>query len=129
MIGCIWLTVLNAPMANDDSLHELTLALRAFAAERDWDKFHTPKNLAMALMVEAAEIAEHFQWSDGAQPIDDGKRDAVAMEIGDTLLYLLRLADMLGIDPTAAARAKMKINADRYPVDKAFGRAVKYSEL
>ena len=116
-------------MANDDSLHELTLALRAFAAERDWDKFHTPKNLAMALMVEAAEIAEHFQWSDGTQPIDDGKRDAVAMEIGDTLLYLLRLADVLGIDPAAAARAKMTINADRYPVDKAFGRALKYSEL
>lgn len=114
-----------------DALEELTVALRKFSAERDWDKFHTPKNLAMALMVEAAEIAEHFQWTDArdAQELSAEKRQEVALEIGDTLIYLLRLADRLGIDMVAAARAKMEINATRYPVEKVFGRAVKYTEL
>ena len=114
-----------------DALDELTVALRKFSAERDWDKFHTPKNLAMALMVEAAEIAEHFQWTDASdvQELSAERRQAVALEIGDTLIYLLRLADRLGIDPFDAARMKMEINAARYPVDKVFGRAVKYSEL
>jgi len=114
-----------------DALEELTLALRQFAAERDWEQFHTPKNLAMALMIEAAEIAEHFQWTGagGTEDLADAKRQEVALEIGDTFLYLLRLADRLGIDIAAAARTKMEINAGRYPVEKAFGRAVKYTEL
>ena len=115
----------------NNPFEELTLALREFARERDWEKFHTPKNLAMSVMIEAAEIAEHFQWSDGsvAHEIPEKIRSEVAMEIGDTLLYLLRLADRLGIDPVAAARSKMEINAQRYPVEKAFGNALKYSEL
>jgi len=85
----------------NNPFEELTLALREFARERDWEKFHTPKNLAMSVMIEAAEIAEHFQWSDGsvAHEIPEKIRSEVAMEIGDTLLYLLRLADRLGIDP------------------------------
>ena len=114
-----------------NEIEDLTNALRRFAQERDWEKFHTPKNLAMALMVEAAEIAEHFQWSDAAQSeaLPAEKRQAVAMEIGDTFIYLLRLADRLGIDIVDSARAKMEINAARYPVEKVFGRAVKYSEL
>jgi dCTP diphosphatase len=114
-----------------DALEELTVTLRKFSAERDWDKFHTPKNLAMALMVEAAEIAEHFQWTDAsdAQELSAEKRHEVALEIGDTLIYLLRLADRLGIDMVEAAWAKMEINAARYPVEKVFGRAVKYTEL
>jgi len=114
-----------------DGLEELKLALRRFAAERNWEQFHTPKNLAMALMIEAAEIAEHFQWTGAAdaEALSADKRQAVAMEIGDTLLYLLRLADRLDIDMVAAARSKMEINAVRYPVEKAFGRAVKYTDL
>ena len=114
-----------------DALEELTLALRRFAAERDWEQFHTPKNLAMALMIEAAEIAEHFQWTGAgdAAALSEERRQAVALEIGDTFLYLLRLADRLGIDIAAAARTKMDINAARYPVEKVFGRAVKYTEL
>src|SRR5512140_1635213 len=114
-----------------NALEELTIALRKFSAERDWDKFHTPKNLAMALIVEAAEIAEHFQWTDAtdAQALSAEKRDEVALEIGDTLIYLLRLADRLGIDALEAARKKMEINAVRYPVEKVFGRAVKYTEI
>ena len=114
-----------------DALEELKAALRKFSAERDWDKFHTPKNLAMALMVEAGEIAEHFQWTDAsaADELSAAKRNEVALEIGDTFIYLLRLSDRLGIDMVAAARAKMEINADRYPVEKVFGRAVKYTDL
>ena len=113
------------------ALDDLTLALRKFAQERDWEKFHTPKNLAMALMVEAAEIAEHFQWTDTSSmaQLSAEKREAVAMEIADTFLYLLRLADTLGIDVIEAAWAKMAINAQRYPVDQSFGISLKYNEL
>ena len=114
-------------------IDELTLALREFARERDWEKFHTPKNLAIALMVEAAEIAEHFQWSGSGDPevdaLPEARREEIALEIADTLLYLLRLADVLGVDPVAAAVRKMKINEGRYPKDKAFARAVKHDKL
>ena len=114
-----------------DSIENLTTALRQFARERDWEQFHAPKNLAIALMVEAAEVAEHFQWStlaDDAQ-LTEERRQAVALELGDTLLYLVRLADVLGIDMIAAAAAKMRINAERYPVDKAFGKSTKHDRL
>lgn len=113
------------------ALDDLTLALRKFAQDRDWEKFHTPKNLAMALMVEAAEIAEHFQWIDAnaAAALTDEKRQAVALEIADTLLYLLRLADTLGIDVIKAAQAKMVINLQRYPVAQSLGNSLKYNEL
>lgn len=119
--------IVSAPA--NDSLAQLTEAVRTFAADRDWDQFHTPKNLAMAMMVEAAEVAEHFQWSEAGEEISPAKRDAVAMEIADVLLYLLRLADRLHIDPIVAARDKMRINAERYPADKAFGKSSKYTEL
>ena len=114
---------------SNDSLAQLTDALRTFAAERDWDQFHTPKNLAMAMMVEAAEVAEHFQWSEPSEEISAAKRNDVAMEIADVLLYLLRLADRLHIDPIVAAREKMRINAGRYPVEKAFGKSAKSADL
>ena len=120
-------TIVNAP--SNDSLAGLTEALRQFAAERDWDQFHTPKNLAMAMMVEAAEVAEHFQWSEPSEEVPPEKRNEVAMEIADVLLYLVRLADRLHIDPIVAARDKMRINAERYPADKAFGKSSKYTEL
>jgi NTP pyrophosphatase (non-canonical NTP hydrolase) len=92
-------------------------ALRAFCAERDWHRFHTPKNLVMALSVEAAELVEHFQWAtpEESQNLADAKRAEVADEIADVLIYLTELADVLGIDPIAAARDKIVKNAVKYP--------------
>ena len=109
----------------------LTDALREFARERNWEQFHAPKNLALSVLIEAAEIAEHFQWVEArdSAALSAETKEAVALEIGDTLLYLLRLADVLGIDPLAASAAKMRINAERYPVEKAYGRSTKYDAL
>lgn len=103
--------------------------LRRFAAARDWQQFHTPKNLAMALSVEAAELLECFQWLTPEQSarLSAGDRRAVEEEIADVLLYLLRLSDVLGIDPLAAAGRKMKLNARKYPVALSRGSARKYS--
>ena len=105
--------------------------LRAFVAERDWDQFHSPKNLAMALSVEASELAEIFQWltEEQSRDLDPKAREAAAAEIADVLLYLIRIADRLGIDPVAAAEKKMVANAQKYPADKARGNAKKYHEL
>ena len=104
-------------------IEELQAALRQFAQERGWGPFHTPKNLAAALSVEAAELLEHFQWLTGEQSrqLDDEQRQAVGHEIADVLLYLLQLSDKLGIDPLEAARRKMAINAVNYPVDSQRG--------
>lgn len=112
-------------------LESLQLSLRQFARERDWEQFHTPKNLAIALSVEAAELLEHFQWLTGEQSraLDPHKHQAVGEELADVLLYLLQLADRLGIDPLEAARKKLEINAAKYPADRARGRADKYTEL
>ncbi|HEX2830631.1 MAG TPA: nucleotide pyrophosphohydrolase [Burkholderiales bacterium] len=114
-----------------DTLTQLRDRLRAFAAERDWDQFHNPKNLAMALSGEAAELMEHFQWLTFEQAADlgPGTRDEVALEAADVLLYLLRLCDKCGIDLAAAANRKLEINAERYPVDKARGQNTKYDKL
>ncbi|MFN4065386.1 nucleotide pyrophosphohydrolase [Azoarcus communis] len=114
-----------------DALTELRLALRRFADERDWAPYHTPKNLAMALSGEAGELIEHFQWLSAEQSVtlDEATREAVALEMADVLLYLIRLSDVLGVDLADAARRKMQINAGRYPVDKARGRADKYDRL
>jgi NTP pyrophosphatase (non-canonical NTP hydrolase) len=101
----------------DSDLKLLTQALRDFAQARDWERFHSPKNLASALSVEAAELLEHFQWLTEAQsrslPAD--KRAEIGTEIADVLLYLLQLADKLGIDVIEAARSKMLLNAKKYP--------------
>jgi NTP pyrophosphatase (non-canonical NTP hydrolase) len=92
-------------------------ALRAFCAARGWHRYHTPKNLVMALSVEAAELVEHFQWSTPEESLNlsPEKRAEVADEIADVLIYLTELADVLGIDPIAAARAKIVKNAIKYP--------------
>jgi NTP pyrophosphatase (non-canonical NTP hydrolase) len=113
------------------NLTDLRDALRRFAAARDWEQFHTPKNLAMALAVEAAELLEQFQWLTPAQSaqLDARKKRAVEDEIADVLLYLTRLADVLDIDPVAAARRKIRINARKYPVARAKGHARKYNAL
>lgn len=112
-------------------IQALQASLRAFAAERDWEQFHSPKNLAAALTVEAAELLEHFQWLTDAQSrtLPTEKHAAVAEEIADVLLYLLQLADKLGIDPIEAAHRKLHVNARKYPVERARGNSKKYSEL
>ncbi|MBB4224087.1 NTP pyrophosphatase (non-canonical NTP hydrolase) [Variovorax guangxiensis] len=106
-------------MTND--LQSLTQALRDFAQARNWEQFHSPKNLACALSVEAAELLEHFQWLTEAQSRDlpADKRAEIGTEIADVFLYLLQLADKLGIDVIEAARSKMLLNARKYPAPPA----------
>jgi len=101
----------------DDSFEQLRQQLAEFAAVRDWEQFHSPKNLAMALIGEAAEIIEHFQWLSEAQSYElaPDKRQAVSYELADVLIYLIRLADKLQIDLLAATRAKIDMNEIRYP--------------
>jgi len=114
-----------------DSLHDLRDALRGFAAARDWDQFHSPRNLATALAVEAAELLEPFQWfgEDAGRELPPATRAAVVEEMADVLLYLVRLADKLDVDLIEAARAKMAHNAAKYPVEKSRGSSRKYDEL
>lgn len=114
-----------------DSLSTLADELTRFAAERDWQQFHSPKNLAAALIVEAGELLEHFQWltEEQSRSLTPEKRDAVGAELADVLLYLIQLASVLGIDPVAAARAKLELNALKYPVELARGSSRKYDEL
>jgi dCTP diphosphatase len=106
-----------APIPPADSLDDLRERLRRFAAERDWNQFHTPKNLSMSIAIEAAEIMEHFQWLTPSQSfnLDSAARREVALEIADVLLYLVRLADVLDIDAVAAAQEKIALNAKKYP--------------
>lgn len=101
-------------------LPSLRTALREFAAERNWQPYHTPKNLVMAMIVEAAELVEHFQWLTPEQSLTlpPDKLLEVRDEVADTLIYLVELADVLGIDPIAAARDKMAKNAIKYPAPK-----------
>jgi NTP pyrophosphatase (non-canonical NTP hydrolase) len=112
------------------SIQKLAEQLRRFAAERDWEQFHSPKNLAMALSVEVAEIAEHFQWLTEPQSheLEAGKKAEVEQELADALIYLVRLADQLDIDLLDAARRKLTVNEAKYPADKVRGSARKYSE-
>jgi dCTP diphosphatase len=113
------------------SIQRLQEALREFAAARDWDQFHSPKNLAAALSVEAAELLEIFQWLTEAQSenLEPRQRDAAREELADVFLYLLRIADRLGVDLVEAADAKLARNAEKYPVDRARGRSDKYTDL
>ena len=109
------------------SIDELTAALREFAAEREWEQFHTPKNLAMALAGEAGELVAEFQWLTPEQSasLDASQRQAVGEEMADVLIYLCRLADVTGIDLMAATQSKLEANRARYSVDVARGNAVK----
>ena len=101
--------------------------LRAFALERDWAPFHSPKNLACALSVEAAELLEHFQWmtEDQSRAPEASRREAITLEAADVLLYLIQLADQLGIDLLVAADRKIGLNAAKYPVESARGNSRK----
>jgi dCTP diphosphatase len=114
-----------------DSLTHFRERLAAFAAEREWDPFHNPKNLAMALSGEVGELLEHFQWLtfEEAAKLTPQAKDEVALEAADVLLYLIRLCDKCGIDLAAAAERKLAINAERYPVEKSRGRNTKYDKL
>lgn len=114
-----------------DSVEDLSRALQQFAQERDWGQFHSPKNLASALVVEAGELLEHFQWltEQQSRELPADRRQAVAAEAADVLLYLIQLCTALGIDPIAAAQDKLKVNAQRYPVDKAKGTHKKYDQI
>jgi dCTP diphosphatase len=111
-------------------LNDLIKKIRTFRQERDWDQYHSPKNLAMALVVEAGELAEHFQWLTEEQSgsLEPDKLAAVQEEIGDVLIYLANLCDKLGIDPIAAAHNKLEKNKRKYPVSRVRGKAYKYSE-
>lgn len=112
-------------------IQDLTSALRDFAREREWDVFHSPKNLAMALNVEAGELLEHFQWltEDQSKALPPEVKAQVAEEIADVFLYLLQLSDKLGLDVVEAAKGKLLKNASKYPVQKARGNSKKYTEL
>lgn len=114
-----------------DSLERLREALREFAAERDWARFHSPKNLVMALSGEAGELIEHFQWltEEASRSLTPEQLAEVELEMADVLLYLVRLADVLGVDLAAAALRKIRLNAERYPADKSRGLATKYTRL
>ncbi len=113
-----------------DRLEALRDRLREFVRERDWEQFHSPKNLAMAMIVEAAELVEHFQWAteQESRELSAEKRERVAHELADTFVYLLRIADVLEIDLIDAANAKIDLNAKKYPVEKVRGSNAKYTE-
>jgi len=117
-------------MPNQPELLILRDKLRAFAEARDWDQFHSPKNLSMALMVEAAELLEHFQWLTEAQSAElpPDNKQAVSEELADILLYLVRLSDKLGVDLQEAALLKLEKNAVKYPAEQVRGSAKKYSD-
>jgi len=112
-------------------MKELMKKLSLFAKERDWEQFHSPKNLSMALAVETAEIMEHFQWLTEKQSrnLDQKTLEKVKDEIADTQIYLARLADQLGIDPIEEEKKKLIKNTNKYPIDKAKGSAKKYTKL
>ncbi|SFD38462.1 nucleotide pyrophosphohydrolase [Massilia yuzhufengensis] len=114
----------------DSELAQLRAIVRGFVDERDWDQFHTPKNLASALSVEAAELLEHFQWLQHGrlEELGDAKLAEVRHEMADVLVYLVRLADKLDVDLFAAVQEKMVLNREKYPADLVRGDARKYDE-
>ncbi len=111
-------------------MEDLRTAIGAFITERDWEQYHSPKNLAMALSVEVAEIVEYFQWltEEQSRNLPPKRLAEVREEIGDVMIYLMALTDKLELDPVEAARAKLEINKEKYPVDLVKGKASKYTE-
>lgn len=118
-------------VAVSHEIQELQAKLREFAKARDWEQFHSPKNLACALSVEVSELLEHFQWltDEQSRALGPQTHDKVAEELADVLLYALQLADKLSIDPLEAARRKLSVNELKYPADRARGKSAKYTEL
>jgi len=115
---------------SQDRVAELQRRLAEFAAARDWDQFHSPKNLAMALSVEASELLEEFQWltEEQSRALDAERRERVRLEMADVLIYLLRLADKLDVDVMRAAHDKLALNEAKYPADRVRGSSRKYTE-
>lgn len=113
-----------------DSLDQLRNRVNQFVEERDWSQFHSPKNLAMAMIVEAAEVVEHFQWmtEQESRKLDAETTKQVGQELSDTFVYLLRIAEVCGIDLIEAANQKIDLNALKYPVEKAKGSNAKYTK-
>ena len=115
------------------TVSELKARVLAFVRERDWEQFHTPKNLSMALAAESGELMEHFLWASGEQSRalanEPTRRAKIADELADVVIYALEFANMTGLDVAAAIEAKMAANAKKYPVEKARGRSDKYTEL
>ena len=109
-------------------MEELKLQIKDFIQQRDWSKFHDPKNLAMALTVETGEILEIFQWKSSGVKLNPEEQQALAEEIGDVLIYLLELADAYSIDIIEAAKQKMALNKQKYPADRVRGKSKKYLE-
>lgn len=112
-------------------IDKLLTLVRRFRDERDWKQFHTPRNLAESLVLEAAEVLEHFQWKTDKEITDYLKKhkQEFSHELADALIYILMLADSQGIDLGVAVREKMKLNAKKYPVSKSKGKATKYTKL
>lgn len=113
-----------------EEIEDIKIRLQEFADERDWDQFHNPKNLSMALIAEAAELVEHFQWlsEEESRLIQGDKLEAVRHELADIMIYLIRIADKLNVDLLHAVEKKMTINAEKYPADKVMGQHKKYTE-
>ncbi len=112
-----------------DSISSLLSSIRSFADERNWEQFHSPKNLTMALIVEAGELVEHFQWmsEQESRALSPSQREEVALEMADVFIYLCRLSDRLDIDLLAAAKKKMQLNEEKYPVERARNSCKKYT--
>ena len=113
-----------------NQLEELRIRISNFAKERDWDQFHSPKNLSMALIVEAGELVEHFQWIKQSESfaLPAEKLKAVEEELADIFVYLVRIADQLGIDLISASHRKIESNAAKYPAEMVRGSSRKYTE-
>jgi len=121
---------MGEPGICDSAMAGLIERVRIFRKQRDWDQYHSPKNLAMALSVEVAELVEHFQWltQEQSRNLSSEKLAKAKEEIGDIMIYLVNLADKLEIDPLVAAYDKLQKNEKKYPVEKARGRSDKYNE-
>ncbi len=115
---------------SEASLDQLKQRLRQFVSERDWDQYHSPKNLSMALIAEAAELVEHFQWltEEQSENLTQEKLAEVELELADIQIYLIEMADRLQLDLMAAVEKKLALNAQKYPADKVRGSAKKYNE-
>ncbi|MEA3287978.1 MAG: nucleotide pyrophosphohydrolase [Candidatus Marinimicrobia bacterium] len=112
-------------------IYELVLEIKKFAQERDWEQFHNPKDLAVALGIEVSELQEIMLWTSAEKSAErvNEKIEDIQNEVGDILIYLLRFCDVTGIDPIEVVREKMKLNAKKYPVHKSKGNSKKYTEL
>lgn len=114
---------------NETTLTEIKEAVLTFVRERDWERFHSPKNLSMALAAEAGELLEHFLWDSPEASHDRASAEAVADELADIVIYAIEFANITGIDLSTAIAAKMQKNAEKYPIEKARGNSRKYTEF